>query len=186
MSIKVNIEISVANEGYTEHEAAILAALAAHPSQGAAAVTPVAVAPVATVTTTPAPAIDLTARTKEAADARIAESKAKTAAEAKAKAAAAAKAKAAEEAAAAAAAAAAAEAEAAEAEVEEAEVEDDLLGGEAETTFTKADAIAKATQLVSSQKQAVVKTALAAVGAKRVSDLNDAADIQAFMAALEA
>jgi NADH-quinone oxidoreductase subunit C len=180
MSIKVNIEISVANEGYTEHEAAILAALAAHPSQGAAAVTPVAVAPVATVTTTPAPAIDLTARTKEAADARIAESKAKTAADAKAKAAAAAKAKAAE------AAAAAAEAEAAEAEVEEAEVEDDLLGGEAETTFTKADAIAKATQLVSSQKQAVVKTALAAVGAKRVSDLNDAADIQAFMAALEA
>lgn len=76
------------------------------------------------------------------------------------------------------------------AEAEAAEVEDDLLGGEEEaaavTTYTKADAIAAATKLVSTQKQAVVKKALGKIpGAKRVSDLSDDADIQVFMAALE-
>lgn len=73
-----------------------------------------------------------------------------------------------------------------EADVEE-EAEDDLLGGDEEegTTYTKEDAIAKATQLVSAQKQAVVKAALVKAGAKRVSDLNDSDAIQVFMTALE-
>lgn len=61
--------------------------------------------------------------------------------------------------------------------------EDDVLGGgdEETTTYTKKDAVARATQLVSEQKQALVKKGLASVGAKRVSDLVDPEDIQAFM-----
>lgn len=74
------------------------------------------------------------------------------------------------------------EAEEVEAEVVE-EAEEDLLGGG--TTFTKEEAIARATKLISGQKMAIVKKALAAVGAKKVSDLNDADEIQAFMAAVD-
>jgi hypothetical protein len=75
-----------------------------------------------------------------------------------------------------------------EAEEETAGEEDDVLGGgdDEATTFTKKDAVARATQLVSEQKQALVKKGLASVGAKRVSDLNDSADIQSFMAVVGA
>ena len=64
------------------------------------------------------------------------------------------------------------------------EVEEDLVGGG--TQYTVADAVAEATKLVSQQKQAKVKEALAAVGAKRVSELKADEDIQKFMAALQA
>jgi hypothetical protein len=70
-----------------------------------------------------------------------------------------------------------------EAEVEVEEAEDDLLGGG--ETYTKEDAIKRATALVSGQKQAAVKKALAAAGAKRVSDLNDDEGIAAFMKSLD-
>ena len=49
---------------------------------------------------------------------------------------------------------------------------------------TMSDAVAAATQLVSSGKAAQVKAALAEVGAKRVSEMGEG-DIAAFMAALE-
>lgn len=60
--------------------------------------------------------------------------------------------------------------------------EEDLLGGEDAPTMSQA--IAKATELVSSGGAAKVKTALAAVGVKRVSEMKDA-DIPTFFAALE-
>lgn len=50
---------------------------------------------------------------------------------------------------------------------------------------TMSDAVAAATRFVSSGKAAQVKAALAEVGAKRVSEM-DEGDIPAFMAALEA
>lgn len=181
MSIKVNIEINVAAEGYTEHESAILAALAAHPSQGSAAVIPAAEKPAVRVLTNEK---SEAGHTKEAADARIAEAKAKAAEEAKAKAAADAKAKAAAAAKAKAdadaAAAAAATAEAAAAEPAE-EPAEDLLGG---TEYTLKDAIAKATELVSNGRGAEVKAALAPTGAKKVSELKGDA-IATFIQALE-
>ena len=59
--------------------------------------------------------------------------------------------------------------------------DDDLLGGQP----TMADAVAAATQLVSSGGAAKVKEALAEVGAKRVSEMQEA-DIPAFLAALAA
>ena len=49
---------------------------------------------------------------------------------------------------------------------------------------TMSDAVAAATQLVSSGEAAKVKAALAEVGAKRVSEM-DESDIPAFLAALE-
>lgn len=70
-----------------------------------------------------------------------------------------------------------------EAEVEVEEAEEDLVGGG--ETYTKEDAIKRATALVSGQKQAAVKKALAAAGAKRVSDLNDEDGITAFMKSLD-
>lgn len=57
--------------------------------------------------------------------------------------------------------------------------EEDLLGGQP----TMADAVAAATQLVSSGGAAKVKAALATVGAKRVSEVAET-DIAAFLAAL--
>lgn len=60
--------------------------------------------------------------------------------------------------------------------------EEDLVGGE---TYTLSDAVAAATQLVSSGGAAKVKAALAEVGAKRVSEM-DETSIPAFMAALQA
>jgi len=173
MSIKVNIEINVAAEGYTEHESAILAALAAHPSQGAAAVIPAA-----------APTEKIAAGV--AADARIAESKAKAAAEAKAKADAAAKTKAAADAKVAAAKAAVEEAEAAVAAEAAEEPVEDLVGGDTdEATYTLEDAVAKATGLVSSGRAAEVKSALAQTSAKKVSELKGA-DLNTFMTVLGA
>lgn len=62
----------------------------------------------------------------------------------------------------------------------EAEAED-LVGG----APTMADAVSAATVLVSSGGAAKVKEALASVGAKRVSEMQDT-DIPAFLAALEA
>jgi heme-binding NEAT domain protein len=64
----------------------------------------------------------------------------------------------------------------------EPEPEEDLVGGSAPVM---ADAVAAATQLVSSGQAAKVKSALAEVGAKRVSEMSDD-DIPAFLAALEA
>lgn len=52
---------------------------------------------------------------------------------------------------------------------EEAVVEDDLVG----ETYTRADAVQKATELVSAGKSSELKAALAALGAKRVSELPD-------------
>lgn len=49
---------------------------------------------------------------------------------------------------------------------------------------TMSDAVAAATQLVSSGKSAKVKAALESVGAKRVSEM-DESDVPAFLAALE-
>jgi hypothetical protein len=182
MSIKVNIEINVAAEGYTEHESAILAALAAHPSQGTAAVIPA----LPSSAGNPQEAIDMTARTKEAADARIAEAKAKAAAEAKAKADAAAKTKAAADAKVAAAKAAVEEAEAAVAAEAAEEPVEDLVGGDTdEATYTLEDAVAKATGLVSSGRAAEVKSALAQTSAKKVSELKGA-DLNTFMTVLGA
>lgn len=62
------------------------------------------------------------------------------------------------------------------------EPEEDLVGGDGPTMQ---DAVAAATKLVSEGGAATVKTALAAVGAKRVSEMAEA-DIPAFMEALEA
>lgn len=62
-------------------------------------------------------------------------------------------------------------------EPEETEAEDD-------DAPTMSDAVAAATQLVSSGQAAKVKEALATVGAKRVSEIEEK-DIAAFMAALE-
>lgn len=64
----------------------------------------------------------------------------------------------------------------------EPETEEDLVDGDAPTM---ADAVAAATVLVSEGGAAKVKAALAVVGAKRVSEMDDA-DIPAFLAALEA
>lgn len=65
---------------------------------------------------------------------------------------------------------------------EEEEIEEDLVGGDAPTI---SDAVAAATKLVSEGKQAVVKAALTAVGAKKVSEM-EADVIPSFLAALEA
>jgi len=62
-----------------------------------------------------------------------------------------------------------------------AEPEEDLVGGDGPTM---SDAVAAATQLVSEGGAARVKAALAVVGAKRVSEM-DESDIPAFLAALE-
>lgn len=172
MSTKITIEISLtADEQPNAREQAILNSMAAHPANGAAA------APVATVA----------AKAEEAP----APAKAPVAAEAPAK-------RPVGRPRAALPTAPVAAPEPAEVpmaldttlDVEEEvveELEEDLMGeDEATTHFTKEDAIAAATKLVSNQKQAVVKAALVKAGAKRVSDLNDAADIQVFMAALEA
>lgn len=56
---------------------------------------------------------------------------------------------------------------------------------EASSGATLEDAVAAATKLVSGGKAAKVKAALADVGAKRVSELNEG-DIPAFLAALDA
>jgi hypothetical protein len=64
----------------------------------------------------------------------------------------------------------------------EPEPEEDLVGGDAPTM---SDAVAAATQLVSEGGAAKVKAALAVVGAKRVSEM-DEAKIPDFLAALEA
>ena len=63
---------------------------------------------------------------------------------------------------------------------DEADAEEDLLGG----APTLEDAVAKATELVSSGQTATVKAALAAVGAKRVSEVK-ANQVQAFIDALD-
>lgn len=65
----------------------------------------------------------------------------------------------------------------------EPEAEEDLVGGGDAPTM--ADAVAAATVLVSEGGAAKVKEALAVVGAKRVSEM-DEADIPAFLAALQA
>jgi hypothetical protein len=70
----------------------------------------------------------------------------------------------------------------------EPEPEEDLVGDSAEPEPegpTMADAVAAATKLVSSGGAPKVKEALAAVGAKRVSEI-PADSIQAFLTALEA
>lgn len=64
----------------------------------------------------------------------------------------------------------------------EPEVEEDLVGGEGPTL---SQAIARATELVSEGQAAKVKTALAEVGVKRVSDLEEK-DIASFLALLPA
>lgn len=64
----------------------------------------------------------------------------------------------------------------------EPEADEDLVGGDAPTM---SDAVAAATTLVSEGKAATVKAALAVVGAKRVSEMEEG-DIPAFLAALEA
>ena len=63
------------------------------------------------------------------------------------------------------------------------EVEEDLLGGD-EPAYTIEAAVAAATKLVSAGKSADVKAALAASGAKKVSELKGKG-IQAFIEALE-
>jgi len=67
-----------------------------------------------------------------------------------------------------------------EPEEEEEEADEDLIGGE----VTVQDAIDKATELVGAGKQAVVKAALKAVGADRVSNIPES-KAAAFIAALE-
>jgi Ribosome-associated chaperone zuotin len=174
MALTITATITVADDqAYTPREAAILAAMQVHPSNGA----PAAAAA--------APALDMTAHTKEAADARIAESRAKAAAEAKTKAAAEAKAKAAADTKAAAAQAAEEAAAAEEPAVDNdaealAAMEADLVGD----APTLDDAVSKATKLVSEGKTAQVKAALLAAGAKRVSELKGAG-ISVFLNSLE-
>lgn len=68
-----------------------------------------------------------------------------------------------------------------EPEPEPEEDDEDLIGGE----VTVQDAVDKATELVNSGKQAVVKAALKAVGADRVSNI-PASKAAEFVAALEA
>jgi hypothetical protein len=175
MSTKITIEISLAaDEQPNAREQAILNSMAAHPAGGTTVVNNAAAAPVAAA---PAPAAKAEAA---AAEAPVKRGPGRP----KAAAAPAPTPKAAEVPMALDTSLDSAEEE--EADVEE-EAEDDLLGGDEEegTTYTKEDAIAKATQLVSAQKQAVVKAALVKAGAKRVSDLNDSDAIQVFMTALE-
>lgn len=173
MSLRINIEISLAeNESPNAREQAILDSMAAHPSNGGTTVvnngavktpaTPAKAAQAEAPKAAPAPASRPVGRPKAAPKAAETPMALDTTLD-----------------------------EEPEVEApEEEEAEDDLLGGEEEaaavTTYTKADAIAAATKLVSTQKQAIVKKALGKIpGAKRVSDLSDDADIQVFMAALE-
>lgn len=60
--------------------------------------------------------------------------------------------------------------------------DEDLVGGDGPTM---ADAVARATTMVSEGQAAKVKAALATVGAKRVSEMAES-DIPAFFAALDA
>ena len=62
----------------------------------------------------------------------------------------------------------------------EAEATEDLMGG---TEYTREQVVARATELLSEQKTAALKAALAAVGAKRVSELKPE-QFTAFMAEL--
>lgn len=157
MALTITTTITVADdEAYTAREQAILAAIAAHPSNGTAAP---AAAPVA------APTEKIPAGV--AADARIAEAKAEAAAAAKAKTAAAAKAKAAADAKAAAEAAAEEPAEVDNDAEALAAMEADLAGD----APTLEDAVTKATTLIGDGKAAQVKAALLAAGVKRVSEL---------------
>lgn len=70
-----------------------------------------------------------------------------------------------------------------EPEAEAAEPEEDLIGGGEALSLD--DAVSKAQDLVTSGKSAVVKKALAAVGAKRVGELEQS-QIADFVAALDA
>lgn len=170
MAMTITVAITVAEEqGYTAHEAAVLAAVQAHPSQGAAAVIPTAAQPAAATLTTPVTA------TKEAADARIAVAKAK--------------AKAKEEL------AAKTLQEAVVKTPEPAEAEEPAPGvdfaaleaemaAEATEAPTMQDAVTVATAAINAGKQAAVKAALGTLGAKRVSELHGA-NIAAFITALE-
>lgn len=167
MSTKITIEITVAeDQAYTAREAAIIASLQAHPSQGAAAVVkeaPKAAEPKAA----PAPAAAPATHAKPPV------------------------AKPAPKAAPAPASATSGKAAVLDTTLDEApaaaeEAEEDLLGGGAEeATYTLEDAVSKATKLVSGGKASEVKAALAAAGAKRVSELKGDA-IGTFMQALEA
>lgn len=159
MSTTITISISVTgDEAYTEREQAILNSLNAHPSQGAAAVVPAS---------KPAPAAAPKAEPKAApAPAPKAEKPAPAPSSPQSTKAAVLD----------------TTIEDAPAAVEAEEVEEDLVGGE---DFTLQDAVTRATKLVSEKKQAIVKDALTALGAKRVSDLKEQADINAFMTAVE-
>ena len=69
----------------------------------------------------------------------------------------------------------------------EPEPEEDLVGDEEakQPARTKADAIKDSTEMVSKGKAAIVKKALAAVGAKKVSEIPDD-QVEEFFAVLEA
>ncbi len=164
MSTKITIEITVADDqAYTAREAQILAAIQAHPSQGAAAVVTPAPAKAAAPVAAPAPAAKVEAPKAAPAPAKKAPIPTTSATSSKA----AVLDKTIDE-----------PAPAAE------EAEEDLVGGEEEVAaYTLEDAVSAATKLVSEGKSATVKTALAAVGAKRVSELKGVA-IASFMEAL--
>lgn len=160
MSTTINISITADESGnFNAREQAILASLSAHPSQGAAAVLPASKpAPAAAPKAEPKAAPAPAPKTEKPAPAPASPQSTK--------------------------AAVLDTTIDEEPAVEEpaAEVEEDLVGGE---DFTLQDAVTRATKLVSEKKQAVVKEALTALGAKRVSDLKEQADINAFMAAVE-
>ena len=158
MTLRINVEISINDDqDYTEREARIISALQAHPSQGAAAVLPEA----ETAKAAPKAAAP---KQPTAAEKRAATAAAKKAAEAKA-------------------AAEAAEAEAAEEAAEEDET--DPLGDDEEETITLKSLTELATKLVSEGKKALVVSALAEVGAKRVKEVPED-KFGEFLALLEA
>lgn len=170
MALNINISISVEDDqAYTTREAAILAAMQAHPSNGSTIVLD-APAAAATPAATKAgkPAAGRRVPDPDAGDVILAKAKADLAAKQAAEAAAEEEANVVAEQAVAAAAAVVAAAE------------EDLVGG-GEPTMQ--DAVDKATAAISAGKQAEVKAALASVGAKRVSELHGA-NIAGFLTAL--
>lgn len=147
MTMRITVEISVADDqAYTERESAIIAAMQAHPSQGAKAVVTEPAKPAAAKQPT-----QTAAAKKAAADKAAAAKKSEEEAAAKA----------------------AAEAEAAEEEVtvddDEVSVDDVEVGEE----LTRDEVTEMATDLIGNGSKPKVIASLKAVGAKRVSEVTD-------------
>lgn len=157
MSTTITIAITADETGgYTARELAILSAISAHPSQGAAASVPASrPAPAATPKPEPKAAEKPAPKAEKPAPSPKSEQSTTPAVLDTS----------------------------IDEPVEEAEAADeDLVGGE-EKHYTLQDAVARATKLVSQKQQAKVKAGLeAAGGAKKVSDLKTQEAIDTFMA----